>query len=443
MERPLRVVLVADALGIGGTEKGLVHHALTFDRDRVHPRVVTLKERGARAGQLDEAGIPVDCAEGDDTRLVGLLEGADVVHVFRSGTAERTVPAARRAAGVPVLVETNVFCSVDVSSDEREFDCHLLLSKGCARRYRREAGLTGPEFHDRHRVLFLPVWIERLRELAPERAQAKAELGLDPDRPVVGRIGRASDRNWRDLIVDMVPLLLEEVPEAQVMIVGITPGRRRRLARKGLGGRVTLLEPTLDERRLAAMFSACDVFVTAAELGESYSVAISEAMALGLPVVTCSTPWHNNGQLERVDNGVTGFVANHPKPFAEAVALLLGDPVLRAEFASRSRANADRLLDVHPLTRQLEDLYAALVDGEGPPADWVPSPGEVDDFEADYERRLNAEFRPLTARERVEAYEARVRERTKWAGRALRKLNAQNVALGLWSLRAKLAPRRR
>ena len=51
------------------------------------------------------------------------------------------------------------------------------------------------------------------------------------------------------------------------------------------------------------MYAACDVFVTAAEIGESHSYAIEEAMALRLPVVTSSTPWVDNAQIEQVDEG--------------------------------------------------------------------------------------------------------------------------------------------
>ena len=47
-------------------------------------------------------------------------------------------------------------------------------------------------------------------------------------------------------------------------------------------------------------------------------------MALGVPVVTNATPWTDNAQVEVVDNGVNGWVANHPRSFAEAVVTCSG-----------------------------------------------------------------------------------------------------------------------
>jgi glycosyltransferase involved in cell wall biosynthesis len=405
------VVFAANALGIGGTEKGMVHHALRLDRDRFDVRVVGIQQLGVRAGDLTDAGVRVDDAGGDRARLESLLHGADIVHVYRQGNPEPLLPAACRAAGVPVLVETNIFGELDTSGDEQQFASHLFLSQMCILRYRRLAGDSSAGFHRRNAVSYLPVDTARLHSLAPERRDAKRELGLDPDRPVVGRVGRAADLKWRDMLVDMLPPLVALVPHVQVLFVGATPRKERRIERRGMSGRVTLRDPVPDERQLAVFYAACDVFAAAAEIGESQGLAIAEAMTLGTPVVTCSTPWVDNAQIEFVDHGVTGWVANHPRPFAEAVADLLNDDARRSAFGAAGREKIESLLDIDSVTRQLEELYDSLLHHDGIPAEWKPSAVEVDRFESDYERRLDAEFRPLTRREALEARATRERER--------------------------------
>ena len=430
-------MLVANELGLGGTEKGLVAHARAFDPERVEVRVVAVKELGPRAHELSEAGIPVDCAEGERDRLVELLRGAELVHAFRSGGREPLLPDARRAAGVPHLVETNVFGQVD-PADGDAFDCHLFVGKMCALRYRKRLGFDGAGFHRRHRVSHWPLDLERLRRDAPEPAAAKEALGLDPARPVVGRLGRDDDRKWRDIVVDMVPELLRLQPDAQVLLVGATPAKLRRLDRLGVLEQVVTLPPTSDETRLRTLYRACDAFVTAAEIGESYSVAICEALALGIPVVTCSTPWVDNGQIEQVDNGENGWVADHPRPFAEAVATLLGEPERRAAFSAAAAAKADARWDARVLTRQLEGLYAELARAAAP-RPWSPAPDEVDAFAGEYDERLQTQFRPLTGAERREVRLARRRERTRWAARAASRLDREQAALALSMLRARFS----
>jgi len=406
----LDLVFATNTLGIGGTERGLVAQATAIGHERIRPRVVGILEGGARLAALERVGLRVDIAGGDADRLTELLGGADVVIVMRQGIAEPLLPAAARRAGVGHLVEWNQFGHRDRSDDEPGFACHLFVSQMVELRYREMIGDRSPAFHRRHRVQYLPV-DDTLRKLAPARTQAKQALGLDAGRPVVGRIGRAADPKWRDLLVDMVPELLRLAPEAQVVFVGTTPAKRRRLSRRGVLDRCLLLEPTTDEERLATITAACDVSVGASRIGESLGLANLEAMSLGIPVVTCSTPWADNAQVEFVEHGVTGMIANHPRPFAEAVATLLHDDELRDRLgAAAARMVSDRF-DLGMLTAQLERLCISLADDGRVPADWVPSPEEVDDFSGEYERRSALEFRPLSRVERLQAQVARRRER--------------------------------
>jgi glycosyltransferase involved in cell wall biosynthesis len=436
----VNVSLVVNELGLGGTEKGLIAHAARFDRSRFLPRIVCVQRLGPRAGELEAAGVAVECAEGDRGRLAELLRGADLVHAWRASPADRTIPRAARDAGVRALVETSIFGLVDSPSSDESLDCRLFFSKSCSLRYQRRTGADLAVFFRANRVLPLPLDAARLRSVAPERREAKRGLGLDPERPVVGRIGRPDDLKWRDLLIDMAPTLIALVPEVQLLLVGATPAKRRRLRRRGVADHCQLKEPVADERALARMYAACDVFVSAAEIGESQGLALAEAMALEVPVVTCSTPWVDNAQLEYVEHDRTGYVANHPRPFAEAVAALLRHPERRRRFGATGRAQIEAALDPTVLTRRLEGLYRAVIAGEPPPGYWTPGLEELAAFEAGYAARSKAEFRPLTRRERVEARVARERERLR---RIRGLLRPRMLPLAVVMVRGRLAQVRR
>src|SRR4051794_34607019 len=152
----LEVVHIVNELGPGGTAKGAAVHALSHDRSRVVPRLVELMGTGgSRVPALRDAGLRVDTLGADGRPLEELLRGADAVHVHRGGAAEPIVPQAARAAGVRVLVETNIFGQHDPSPDELDFACHLFISQMCARRYRPLA--ADGDFHARHRVSYIPI----------------------------------------------------------------------------------------------------------------------------------------------------------------------------------------------------------------------------------------------------------------------------------------------
>lgn len=435
MSRP-RVVLTCNQLGVGGTEKAMVSLARALDRHRFDVRVIALLQEGSRRAELDADGIQTVGIRGDAQALTRALAGADLVHAFRHGGTERLLPAACRAAGVPKLIETNTFGALDPSEDERQFDLHLFVSKMCALRYRQRVGLTGPEFFARHGVLRWPVEVSAMRAAAPPRADAKRQLGLDPNRPVVVRTGRDDDRKWRNLLIDMLPRLLELRPEVQVVFVGVTPAKMRRLARLGLLDRVWML-PVMGQERLAVVHAAADVYLNAAEIGESLSVVTVEAMATGVPVVTCSTPWVDNAQIELVDNGVTGYVASHPQSFAEAIAALIGDDALRARFGAAAAEKAQEQHDVQRQAQVAQRIYAALLNGDEVAPVLEPPVAEIDAFAGEYQQRLADEFRPLSPIERREAEHERWRERAGWALRAARRVSPETAGMALWQARAR------
>jgi glycosyltransferase involved in cell wall biosynthesis len=439
----LELAVVCDSFSIGGTAKAAVTYALHHDRSVVRPRAIALNRPGVRAAQLESNGIEVLCASNDLPTLVRQLDGVDVVHVHRGGLAEPLVPEACRAAGVGALIETNVFGWHDGSDSAARFSAHLLISQMCAMRYRERAGLDPGSFHRRHRTLYYPVDVDGLKAGACSRADAHALLGLDPGRPTVVRVGRDDDRKWGDILVTMAPHLLRLVPDAQIMFVGTTEHRRAQLRRLGVLERVRCEDASSDPSRLAAFYCAADVFASASSIGESFGLAIAESMALGVPVVTSSTPWTDNAQVEVVDNGVNGWVANHPLVFAEAVADLLGDRPRREAFGRAAAEKAARVWHPARLTTELERLFDAVVASGSPPEDWSPGIDEQAAFEADYPRRAADQFRPLSAAEARQSRRAVFRERAGWVMRDLRAdpLGAARTITQLF--RARLLPRGR
>lgn len=423
----IRVSFVTADLGLGATGKGVVSFATRLDRERFAPQVITWVSGGPREADLTRGDVPLVLGLGDSATMAEALEGSDVVHVFRHGIADQLVPGAVAKAGVPVLIESNIFGARDRSPAESQFACHLLVSMMCFTRYRRQVTPT-EQFAVRHRVLYFPPEAESLRRLAPNRTRACEALGLDPARPVIARVGRAQDLKWRNLLIDMLPVLIRLVPEVQILLVGTTPAKRARLARRGLLDRVRLLDPVAGDENVATLYAASDVVVNASMIGESQGLVIAEAMALGIPVVTCSTPWADNAQIEFVRSGVNGWVANHPREFAEAVADLLLDPERRAAFGEAARAEVDNRLDPAALTGQLQQLYEHHVRGGS--VDWSPTADDIANFERTYPVRSKESFRAATSRERVETLIETTQERglRRWAGA---RMAASSVVRGL------------
>ena len=113
---------------------------------------------------------------------------------------------------------------------------------------------------------------------------------------------------------------------------------RARLRTDGLEARVSLVGD-LDAATLAACYDHADLFVLAT-LHESYGMAVAEALARGLPVVSTAT-----GAISDLVGDEAGLLvpAGDTGALTSALSQVLGDGHLRARLAEGARRVRDRL----------------------------------------------------------------------------------------------------
>ena len=126
----------------------------------------------------------------------------------------------------------------------------------------------------------------------------------------------------------------------------------------GLEGAIHLLGRRSD---MPEVLSAFDVFVLPSQ-SEGMSNAILEAMAMELPVVVTAV----GGAPEVVEEGVSGFLVDYPDSATMAARLsaLLGDRERSREVGVAARARVVSRYSSAGMVRQIEDLYAKLLNGK-------------------------------------------------------------------------------
>ena len=114
----------------------------------------------------------------------------------------------------------------------------------------------------------------------------------------------------------------------------------------------------INERLMRMAFAAADLFVFPT-LADNQPLVLIEAMACGVPVVSCNV----GGVAEIVRHMETGYLTRtrDPRDLARGIDLLLGDEALRLMLAERSRQVAQAEYDLDQQVGRYTDLFADLV----------------------------------------------------------------------------------
>lgn len=149
------------------------------------------------------------------------------------------------------------------------------------------------------------------------REQVRRDLGIGPDEFAIVNVGALTDHKDHRTLIEALPAVLAERPEARLHILGdgeLREDLERRIAMLRLGGRV-VLHGYIDDARLK--LSGFDLFALSSHL-EGLGTAVLDAMRAGLPVVATRT----GGVPEVVLDGQTGRLVPPRDPAALAGAIL-------------------------------------------------------------------------------------------------------------------------
>lgn len=182
-----------------------------------------------------------------------------------------------------------------------------------------------------------------------QRAQARAQLGLDADALVLVYAAEFSGRKNQKTLIEAMPHL----PENTVLLLS---GRGALLADcKALAERLGVQERVRFPgfiRDMLPYYQAADLCVSASRI-EGLPFNIMEAMACGLPVVASSVKGHE----DLVEPGVTGLLY----PYGSAAAFAAAVCGLRDAQRRRSMGEAARQAvqpyDIRPVFEELTTLY--------------------------------------------------------------------------------------
>jgi glycosyltransferase involved in cell wall biosynthesis len=349
----MRVLHVISTLAHGGAE----HQLRLLVRRLPHDcEVVTLARPAAAAAALRAEGTTVhelDAGRGAATvdRLRRLIRRGhfDVVHthLYRGCVQGRF---AARLAGMRHVVATAHHLS-EKSVEDRRATAGVRALYLAGERLGRTTIAVSPAVAGQLRTWGVPetriavipqaVDVAEFRYDPALRAAARAQLGIAPDTPVVGGVGRLAHGEGFDRLIRAIG----EAPEATLLLVGDGPARvalERLAAIEGVADRVRF---TGAVPHLREMLCAMDVFASPAR-SPTVGLVVLEALAAGLPSLyaTCP-PLEELAAARRAVDGTHRLSPRDPESLSRA---------LRTELLSHQERHGARLP-----SRTAGDRYSA------------------------------------------------------------------------------------
>src|SRR6185436_2371045 len=184
-----------------------------------------------------------------------------------------------------------------------------------------------------------------------------AEYWLPHGVPVIVNVGALVGHKGQKYLIDAMPMVLREVPDAHLVIFGegdLRAPLEKQIKQLSLGKRVLL--PGFREDVMSLMKSA-DLFVMSS-VTEGLGSAVLDAMAMGHAVVGTRA----GGIPEAVIDDETGVLVEpaDAKALAAAIVRLLKDADLRKQFGAAGRARVTKQFGVDRLVDGTLEAYSRI-----------------------------------------------------------------------------------
>jgi glycosyltransferase involved in cell wall biosynthesis len=219
------------------------------------------------------------------------------------------------------------------------------------------AGIGSP---DRFTTIYSGMELDWFLASDSDGKRVRAELGISPHAPVVGKVARLFKLKGHDQLLDAIPAVVARHPAVRFLLVGdgvLHEHLRSRCDQLGVAQNV-VFAGLIDRERIPEMLAAMDVLVHTS-LREGLARVLPQALAMGRPCVAVEL----DGAPEVVLPGRTGYLVRpgDAAGLADAINHLLDDPQLRNRMGAEGRRLVDPAFREETMVAQIADVYERLL----------------------------------------------------------------------------------
>ena len=378
--KKIKVIHPITRLILGGAQQNTMETCSFLDGNRFDPEIISGPDTGSEGEIISEVkkrGVPLtiipelvrelDLAK-DFIALKKMISyfKAEKPHIVHTHSSKAGILGrwAARIARVPVIIHTvhgwghhnyqNIFVRrlfvLLERATEKITDKLIVVSDLNA-----EKGLKdniGTE--DKYTTIHSSIKLDDFIEHKGDTIALKKQIGLNPEFPVVGTVGRLSPQKNPLDFVRVAAAVKKQIPNVQFLFVGDGPLRPETEAFiKELGVSEDIFLPGL-RKDIPELLSCMDIFILTS-LWEGLPRVIPQAMASRLPVVANGV----DGVNEVIDEGENGFIIppGNVSLMTEKVVKLLSDHSLRIDMGTKGQKKAVQEFSLQKMVDKIQCLY--------------------------------------------------------------------------------------
>jgi glycosyltransferase involved in cell wall biosynthesis len=366
---PVPVLLMAQELTHGGSERQLAETVKSLDRSRFTPRVVVLRKGGIRYLELVRAGIPVEVFPlrsfgSPKLPLIAWRFGSylrrhriKLLHTFDTPANVFAVPVAR-AFRVPVILSSQrAFRELTprhllplLRFSDRLVDGVVVNCEAVKKHLLEDEGLRPSLVH----VCYNGIDAERFT-----RRKVRLPRNLQGASLIVGVLCALRPEKGVPTLLKAFDVARRVQPGIRLVVVGSGSmlDELEKLARELELGRDCVFAPSTPQ--VAEWLSIMDIFVLPS-VSEALSNSLMEAMACGCGVIASSV----GGNPELVSDGERGllFESGNVQDLARQIIQMAADATGRKKMAEAGREFIRSEFSLSRATNRMTGIYRQLLE---------------------------------------------------------------------------------
>lgn len=345
-------------LKTGGTQKNM-QLIIKYSNKDIFDIIALTEEKGEHADLIRTYGVKVYIANGNKIAKFFGREKPLILHLHGCTDEQlKKIIKIASAHGTKVIVDHMNFGSrsedFQKSESEKKITYRLMPSMFLAMKYMYLNGLGLNQLWEKCRPLYYPLEVHEHHK--------KENTGK-----VIGRMGRQDPNKWDPRILYVFSEISKKFKDARMVLVGFPKIWLENIEDKNLLKRIKTVDSIPSDKTFDLFYNKINILTYYANSfgGEGFGYGIAEGMAAKKPVIVNSTPLFDNGQIEVVENNITGFCVASPEGFAEATKLLLKNKKLANKMAKAGFERAKEKFNPLKISEAIEKLYVEGLEASG------------------------------------------------------------------------------